>query len=103
LELLAGQSLAKPSADFSWGGYRGGYLFYSEGSAVVYYDLQFEQLVEENEHRERTGKITLQNAPLVLKNQVFLPIPSEFEGELVPKEHALKFTVRHQILGVRDE
>lgn len=92
----------KPSADFSWGGYRGGYLFYSEGSAVVYYDLQFERLVEESEGRERTGKITLQQAPLVLKNQVFLPIPEEMEPELVPVEHALKFTVRHQILGVAD-
>jgi molecular chaperone HtpG len=92
----------KPSADFSWGGYRGGYLFYSEGSAVVYYDLQFERLVEENGKRERTGKITLEQAPLVLKNQVFLPIPEEMEPELVPIDHALKFTVRHQILGVAD-
>ncbi|MGJ4907255.1 ATP-binding protein [Bradyrhizobium sp. HKCCYLS2033] len=92
----------KPSADFSWGGYRGGYLFYSEGSAVVYYDLQFERLVEENEDRERSGKITLQQAPLVLKNQVFLPIPEMMESELVPVQHALKFTVRHQILGVAD-
>lgn len=92
----------KPSADFSWGGYRGGYLFYSEGSAVVYYDLQFERLVEENEKRERTGTITLQQAPLVLRNQVFLPIPEEMETELVPVQHALKFTVRHQILGVTD-
>ncbi|MGC2775488.1 MAG: hypothetical protein WA418_07595, partial [Bradyrhizobium sp.] len=83
-------------------GYRGGYLFYSEGSAVVYYDLQFERLVEENEDRERSGKITLQQAPLVLKNQVFLPIPEEMETELVPVQHALRFTVRHQILGVAD-
>jgi hypothetical protein len=78
-------------------------LFYSEGSAVVYYDLQFEHLITENEGRERTGKLTLEQPPLVLANQVFFPIPQEFESELVPKEHALKFTVRHQILGVRDE
>lgn len=92
----------KPAVDFSWGGYRGGYLFYSEGSAVVYYDLQFERLVEESEERERSGKITLEQAPLVLKNQVFLPIPEEMEPELVPVDRALKFTVRHQILGVAD-
>ncbi|MGJ5208127.1 ATP-binding protein [Bradyrhizobium sp. HKCCYLR20261] len=93
----------KPSADFSWGGYRGGYLFYSEGSAVVYYDIQFEHLVVENNERERTGKVTLEHTALVLENQVFLPIPQEFESELVPRERPLKFTIRHQILGVRDD
>jgi molecular chaperone HtpG len=92
----------KPSADFSWGGYRGGYLFYSEGSAVVYYDIQFEHLITEKESRERTGKMTLEHAPLVLKNQVFLPIPEIFESELVPQDQALKFTIRHQILGAGD-
>ena len=35
----------KPSTDFSWGGHRAGYLFYSQGSAVVYYDIQFEELI----------------------------------------------------------
>ena len=38
----------KPSTDFTWGGYRGGYLFYSADSAVVYYDIQFEHLLFEN-------------------------------------------------------
>jgi molecular chaperone HtpG len=90
----------KPSTDFSWGGHRAGYLFYSHGSAVVYYDIQFEDLIEEAENRERTGKLTMEQSPIVLKNQVFLPIPKEFEPQMVPTDKTLKFTVRHQILGV---
>lgn len=73
-------------------------MFYSEGSAVVYYDIQFEHLIPENEGRERSGKITLEQASLVLENQVFLPIPQEFESELVPKgPFATRFS------SVRDE
>jgi molecular chaperone HtpG len=90
----------KPSTDFSWGGYRGGYLFYSQGSAVVYYDIQFEQLIAENENRERSGKIEVEQTPIILKNQVFLPIPRQLENEMVPSDKPLKFTIRHQILGV---
>lgn len=90
----------KPSTDFSWGGHRGGYLFYSQGSAVVYYDIQFEELIGESEHHERAGKYAMEHEPLVLKNQVFLPIPAAFEREMVPTDRTLKFTIRHQILGV---
>lgn len=90
----------KPSTDFSWGGHRAGYLFYSQGSAVVYYDIQFEDLIGEAENHERTGMFTMEQAPIVLKNQVFLPIPKEFEPKMVPEDKTLKFTVRHQILGV---
>jgi len=59
-------------------------------------------LIEENETRERTGKLTLEYAPIALKNQVFLPIPPQFESEMVPVDRPLKFTVRHQILGIGD-
>lgn len=90
----------KPSSDFSWGGHRAGYLFYGHGSAVVYYDIQFEDLIGETEKHERTGKFTVEQAPIVLKNQVFLPIPEMFEPQLVPTDQTLRFTVRHQILGV---
>jgi molecular chaperone HtpG len=90
----------KPSTDFSWGGHRAGYLFYSEGSAVVYYDIQFEDLIGETDTHERTGKFTIEQAPIVLKNQVFLPIPKEFEQYLVPTDKTLKFIIKHQILGV---
>lgn len=90
----------KPSTDFSWGGHRAGYLFYSEGSAVVYYDIQFEDLIGESDTHERTGKFTIEQAPIILKNQVFLPIPTEFEQYLVPSDKTLKFIIKHQILGV---
>jgi molecular chaperone HtpG len=47
-----------PSADLSWGGYRAGYLFYTEGTAVVYYDIQFENLLQ-LPGKERSGTVTL--------------------------------------------
>jgi hypothetical protein len=90
----------KPATDFSWGGYKAGYLFYSHGSAVVYYDIQFEELIGESEKHERTGALTMQHDPIVLRNQVFLPIPQNFEHEMVPIDKTIKFTIRHQILGV---
>jgi molecular chaperone HtpG len=90
----------KPSTDFSWGGHRAGYLFYSYGSAVVYYDIQFEDVIGETATHERTGMFTMEHTPIVLKNQVFLPIPEAFEPQMVPTDKTLKFTVRHQILGV---
>jgi molecular chaperone HtpG len=90
----------KPSTDFSWGGHRAGYLFYSHGSAVVYYDIQFEDVIGETADHERTGMFTMEQTPIVLKNQVFLPIPKAFEAQMVPADKTLKFTVRHQILGV---
>jgi molecular chaperone HtpG len=93
----------KPSTDFSWGGHRAGYLFYSEGSAVVYYDIQFEELIGESEKHDRTGMFTMPHTPIVLKNQVFLPIPVNFEREMVPTDKTIKFTIRHQILGVSSD
>ncbi|MGB2640733.1 MAG: hypothetical protein WAN32_17425, partial [Candidatus Acidiferrum sp.] len=90
----------RPSTDFSWGGHRAGYLFYSEGSAVVYYDIQFEDLIGQGKAHDRSGMFTMEHAPLVLKNQVFLPIPKEFESQMVPTDRTLKFFVKHQILGV---
>lgn len=89
----------RPSTDYSWGGHRAGYLFYSHGNAVVYYDIQFDNLVGESGH-ERAGMHTLEHTPLVLKNKVFIPIPREFEQHFVPIDRTLRFTVRHQILGV---
>ena len=89
----------RPSTDFSWGGHRAGYLFYSHGEAVVYYDIQFENLLGDAGH-ERTGTRTLKHTPLVFRNNVFLPIPAEFERHVVPADKTLRFTIRHQILGI---
>jgi len=72
----------------------------SQGSAVVYYDIQFEELIGESEQHERAGMFTMQHEPIVVKNQVFLPIPQNFEREMVPTDRTIKFTIRHQILGV---
>ena len=87
-----------PSTDFSWGGHRAGYLFYSHGESVVYYDIQFDHLLRVD-GQERAGIRTLEHSPLVLKNMVFLPIPQSFERYLVPTDRTLRFTVQHQIMG----
>ena len=92
----------RPSTDFSWGGHRAGYLFYSHGDSVVYYDIQFQELLGDRYH-ERTGKHTLHHAPLILKNIIFLPIPQSFERHFIPLDTTLRFTVQHQILGARSE
>lgn len=89
-----------PSTDFSWGGHRAGYLFYSHGTSVVYYDLQFEELVGPHEGAERSGTVTLEHRPIVFQNSVFLPIPGDFERHFVPIDKTVTFTVHHQILGV---
>ena len=89
----------RPSTDFSWGGHRAGYLFYSGGEAVVYYDIQFKDLLGDVGHN-RTGSRTLEHTPVVLKNNVFLPIPEEFERHFVPTNETLRFTIHHQILGI---
>lgn len=89
----------RPSTDFSWGGHRAGYLFYSGGDAVVYYDIQFKDLLGEDGH-DRTGSHTLTHTPLVLKNNVFLPIPQDFERHFVPTSRTLRFTIHHQIFGI---
>ena len=88
----------RPSTDFSWGGHRAGYLFYSHGESVVYYDIQFEHLLGGG-GQERAGTRTLEHTPLVLKNMVFLPIPRSFERHLIPTDRTLRFTVQHQIMG----
>ena len=35
----------RPSADFIWGGYRAGFVFYEEGQCVLYYDIELPTLV----------------------------------------------------------
>lgn len=87
-----------PSTDFSWGGHRAGYLFYSHGESVVYYDIQFEHLLR-GDGQERAGVRTIEQSPLVSKNMVFLPIPQSFERYLIPTDRTLRFTVQHQIMG----
>ena len=88
----------RPSTDFSWGGHRAGYLFYSHGESVVYYDIQFEHLVGDG-GQDRAGTRTLEHTPLVLKNMVFLPVPRAFERHFIPTDRPLRFTVQHQIMG----
>ena len=92
-----------PSTDFSWGGYRAGYLFYSEGTSVVYYDIQFEMLIDaEDEGLPRSGTLLLSHRPLVSKNMIYLPIPDGFQRFMVPGDQTLRFTIQHQIMGITE-
>lgn len=91
-----------PSTDFSWGGYRAGYLFYSEGMSVVYYDIQFEGLVALDDGKPRSGTLSLGHRPLVSRDMVYLPVPASFERMMVPTETTLRFTIQHQIMGISD-
>jgi hypothetical protein len=92
-----------PSTDFSWGGYRAGYLFYSEGLSVVYYDIQFENLIELDDHGyPRSGTLSLAHRPLISKNMVYLPIPEGFDRLMVPDQTTLRFSIQHQIMGLSE-
>lgn len=92
-----------PSTDFSWGGHRAGYLFYSEGISVVYYDIQFEKLIDVDDvGLPRSGTLSLAYRPLVSKNMVYLPVPDGFHKLMVPHEKTLRFTIQHQIMGINE-
>jgi hypothetical protein len=91
-----------PSTDFLWGGHRAGYLFYSEGVSVVYYDMSLSCLIKLPDDSLRSGTFQIPHRPLVLKNMVFLPIPDTFEEYLIPREETLRFTVQHQIMGLSE-
>lgn len=92
-----------PSTDFSWGGHRAGYLFYCEGLSVVYYDIQFERLIEFNDlSQSRSATIAIPNHPLITKDMVYLPIPDCFGEFMVPKDKTLKFSIQHQIMGINE-
>lgn len=93
-----------PSTDFSWGGYRAGYLFYSEGVSVVYYDIQFEKLIEvEDIGLPRSGTLSLAYRPLIFKKMVYLPVLDGFQRFMVPEDKTLRFTIQHQIMGIHGE
>ncbi|MCA9474142.1 MAG: ATP-binding protein [Nitrospira sp.] len=92
-----------PSIDFSWGGYRAGYLFFSEGMSVVYYDIKFENLIDvEDIGLPRAGTLRVAYQPLISKNMVYLPVPEGFQKFMVPEEKTLRFTIEHQIMGINE-
>ncbi len=95
----------RPTIDFSWGGNRTGYLFYEEGSCIVYYDMELHTLVEAEIGEglsQRVGTLHVDRDPLLCKNMAFLPIPDGFERYFVPRKETLRFTIKHQILGPTD-
>ena len=75
-----------------------GYIFYAEGTSILYYDVAFDEVV--NGSAERSGTVAVDRDAIVCKNKVFLPIPSGFERFFVPGDKPIRLTVLHQILGV---
>lgn len=93
----------RPSADFTWGGYRAGFVFYEEGQGVLYYDIELPELVVPQGGGvtcERGGTIRLDREPILAQNMVFIPIPQLFEEYFVPQDSTLRFTIYHKILGL---
>ncbi len=70
--------------------------------SVVYYDIQFERLIEFVDGTPRSGTLSLHQRPLVSRDMVYLPVPEAFEPIMVPTDATLRFTIQHQIMGIRD-
>jgi molecular chaperone HtpG len=88
-----------PRLEFVWGGYRGSYLFFERAEAVLYYDIEFSTLLRlERGNLAATGAITTMREPLFAKDNIFLPIPSEFVAYFVPTTDPIRLVVRHEML-----
>lgn len=88
-----------PRLEFVWGGYRGSYLFFEREEAVLYYDIEFSTLLRpKGGDLAETGAIASMREPLFAKNNIFLPIPSEFVVYLVPTTDPIRLVVRHEML-----
>lgn len=93
----------KPAADFLWGGHRAAYIFYDQGSHVLYYDIELRRLIEPDNQsplKGRAGILTLNREVLLAKNMAFLPIPDGFTAYFVPTQAPLSFLIRHKVLGM---
>ena len=88
-----------PRLEFVWGGYRGSYLFFEREEAVLYYDIEFSTLLRpKGGDLAATGAITSMREPLFVKDNIFLPIPSEFVVYFVPITDPIRLVVRHEML-----
>ena len=88
-----------PRLEFVWGGYRGSYLFFEREEAVLYYDIEFSTLlISRNGDVAATGAIACAREPLFAKNNIFLPIPSNFNEYFVPKIDPVRLVIRHEML-----
>ena len=85
---------------FVWGGYRASYLFFERGESVLYYDIEFSKLLSlEDEEESETGSEDCDKGPLFAKNNVYLPIPTEFTEYFVPTCNPIRLVIRHEILS----
>ena len=88
-----------PRLEFVWGGYRGSYLFFERGEAVLYYDIEFSTLLRpQRGNMAEAGAITGIREPLFAKDNIFLPIPAEFVLYFVPTTDPIRLVVRHEML-----
>ena len=92
----------RPAADFMWGGNRAGYIFYTGGTRLLYYDIELMELIEPTPSLPRAGSVQLERDVVLVRNMAFLPIPIGFERYFVPSVKTLRFTIKHQICPLDD-
>ena len=73
-----------------WGGHRVIYIFdHPSGSITLYYDIELPTSLSQNQ----ANGMMLPTTTMILKNRLFVPIPSELEEEFRITEGAKQFYV----------
>jgi molecular chaperone HtpG len=80
-----------------WGGQKALFIFeHHSGDFGLYYDLQTQSLIS-----EQPGGGSFQTCTIVMKNRIFIPIPSEIQGSFLPEQSEKKrFEVRCDLLHI---
>lgn len=80
-----------------WGGQKALFIFeHHSGEFGLYYDLQTQNLIS-----SQPGGGSFETCTIVMKNRIFIPIPTEIESSFLPQpEEKKRFEVRCDILYI---
>jgi molecular chaperone HtpG len=80
-----------------WGGQKALFIFeHHSGNYGLYYDLQTQSLIS-----NESGGGSFETCTIVMKNRIFIPIPSTIQGSFLPKPSEKKrFEVKCDILYI---
>jgi molecular chaperone HtpG len=80
-----------------WGGQKVLFIFeHHSGDFGIYYDLQTRNLIS-----EQSGGGSFETATIVMKNRIFIPIPSSIQASFLPQmDEKKRFEVRYDILFI---
>lgn len=80
-----------------WGGQRALFIFeHHSGDFGLYYDLQTQNIIS-----NQSGGGSFETCTIVMKNRVFIPIPSQIQASFLPQQSEKKrFEVRCDILHI---